>query len=935
MKFRVIKSLIKFIFFAIVLFSAQCTKPPIDPLVGWGDKISLVTGTNVTLTPTSAIINNSSITCSINTLVGKERGICWSDSAHNLNVSGKKISSESGTGTYSTTIPNLLPGKIYYYKAFIIIAPPAAALYGESKNFTTPATCPPTTTNTTTAITYTTANTGGNVTADGGASVTARGVVVSSTNTTPVIGSATNYPSGTGTGSFTVSLASLIPGTTYYVRAYATNSAGTCYGTTSQFATQAVTCPTVASSPVASVLTNSAIAGGNITADGGASVTARGLVISTTNTSPAIGTGTNYPSGTGTGPFTVDLSSLSAGTTYYVRAYATNSAGTCYGNAVQFTTNAVCPTITTSATGAIQATTATTGGNVTYDGGSSVTARGVVISTTNTSPAIGSGTSYVSGSGTGLFTVNLSNLFPATIYYVRAYAINAAGTCYGVTTQFTTDAICPTVTTSSAGSIQATNAIAGGNVTATGGASVTARGVVISSSNTNPAVGSGTNYPSGAGTGSFAVNLTSLNPGTTYYMRAYATNAAGTCYGSTMQFTTIAICPTLSTGTTSGITYTAATSGGNITDDGGATVIARGVIVSSTNPSPAIGSGTSYPGGAGEGIFTVNLTSLSPGTKYYVRAYATNSAGTCYGNTVQFTTQNASCPPTITNTTSEISYTTATSGGNIMASGGSPVIASGLVISSTNTLPAIGSAMNYPSGATSGAFTDYFSNLSPGTTYYVRAYATNTTGTCYGNVVQFRTMTYKCPTVTTSAASDILSTSVTLGGHITDDGGRNVTSRGIVISSTNSSPAIGSGTNYSGGSGTGLFTVNLSTLSINTTYYVRAYATNSVGTCYGSTIQFTTRGVCPTVSTSTITRTSSSTANLGGNVSSQGSSTVTQRGILLTINNGTPTTYPIGSGTGTFSSNFSGFVFGRTYTVQAYATNSSGTCYGSIFSIRW
>ena len=93
MKIGITKSLVKFIFFTVLLLSANCTKPPIDPLAGWGDKITIVSGTEVILTPTSAVINNSSITCTANTLTGKERGICWSDSANNLSVAGKKISS--------------------------------------------------------------------------------------------------------------------------------------------------------------------------------------------------------------------------------------------------------------------------------------------------------------------------------------------------------------------------------------------------------------------------------------------------------------------------------------------------------------------------------------------------------------------------------------------------------------------------------------------------------------------------------------------------------------------------------------------------------------------------------------------------------------------------------------------------------------------------
>lgn len=100
--------------------------------------------------------------------------------------------------------------------------------------------------------------------------------------------------------------------------------------------------------------------------------------------------------------------------------------------------------------------------------------------------------------------------------------------------------------------------------------------------------------------------------------------------------TASAVIPTLSTTTVGNITATSASSGGNISSDGGATVTARGVCWStSANPTIADSKTTD---GSGTGSFTSNLTGLITGTLYYVRSYATNSAGTAYGNEVSFTT---------------------------------------------------------------------------------------------------------------------------------------------------------------------------------------------------------------------------------------------------------------------------------------------------------
>jgi uncharacterized protein (TIGR02145 family) len=100
---------------------------------------------------------------------------------------------------------------------------------------------------------------------------------------------------------------------------------------------------------------------------------------------------------------------------------------------------------------------------------------------------------------------------------------------------------------------------------------------------------------------------------------------------------------TLTTTTVSSITSTTASSGGNITNDGGGAVTARGVVWS-TSQNPTIALTTKTVDGTGTGSFTSSITGLSPVTVYYVRAYATNSAGTAYGNQQTLTTVTSSNP---------------------------------------------------------------------------------------------------------------------------------------------------------------------------------------------------------------------------------------------------------------------------------------------------
>ena len=192
--------------------------------------------------------------------------------------------------------------------------------------------------------------------------------------------------------------------------------------------------PTVTTTAASGITDSSATTGGNVTTDGGAAVTARGVCWSTSQ-NPTV-SGSHTTDGSGTGSFTSNLTGLTAGTTYYVRAYAINSVDTAYGSQITFTTNAVAPTVTTTAASNITSSSATTGGNVTADGGAAVTARGVCWSTSQ-NPTV-SGSHTTDGSGTGSFTSILTGLTAGTTYYVRAYAINSVDTAYGSQITFAT-----------------------------------------------------------------------------------------------------------------------------------------------------------------------------------------------------------------------------------------------------------------------------------------------------------------------------------------------------------------------------------------------------------------------------------------------------------------------------------------------------------------
>ena len=883
-------------------------------------QVATLTTTAVTSITLTTAVSGGNITSDGGGTV-TARGICWSTST-NPTTSDNSTTDGSGTGVFTSNLTGLSPSTTYYVRAYAVNS--AGTSYGSQVQFTTQSIQLPTlTTIAPSSVNLTSAVSGGNITSDGGGAVTARGVCWS-TSTNPTTSDNTTS-NGTGTGVFTSNLTGLSPSTTYYVRAYATNSAGTAYGNQLSFTTTSVLLPTVTTSAVTSITSTTASSGGNVTDDGGGTVTVKGVCWST-SASPTTSDNTTS-NGSGLGSFSSNLTSLSPGTTYYVRAYATNDAGTAYGNQVTFTTDAILPTVTTTTVSSITSTSAVSGGNVTYDGGATVTARGVCWSTT-TNPTTADNTTS-SGTGTGIFTSSMTGLSPGTTYYVRAYATNSEGTAYGSQETFTTNIQLPSLTTTAVGSVTATTAVSGGNITSDGGSDVTARGVCWSTS-TNPTTANNTTID-GTGTGSFTSNITGLTPGTTYYVRAYATNGAGTAYGNQVSFSSGAELPTLTTVDVTAITRTTATSGGNITDNGGASITARGVCWS-TSASPTTGDNTTDDG-TGTGVYSSDLTGLAAGTTYYVRAYATNSAGTAYGNQVQFETDPVVAPTVTTTDASAITQTTATSGGNVTDGGGGTVTARG-VCWSTSTNPTTAGA-HTTDGTGTGAFSSSLTGLTAGTTYYVRAYATNSAGTTYGNQVQFETDPVELATLTTDGASAVTPTSATSGGNITDAGGGTISARGVCWS-TSTNPTYPTDDHTSDGTGTGSFVSSLTGLTPGTTYYVRAYAENSAGTAYGNEVSFTTVDVdVPTVSTTSPSSIGQTSASSGGEVTSDGGADVTARGVCWSTDP-TPTIADShttdGIGTGIFVSNVTGLATNTTYYVRAYATNSAGTGYGSAIS---
>lgn len=239
-----------------------------------------------------------------------------------------------------------------------------------------------------------------------------------------------------------------------------------------------------------------------------------------------------------TGQFTDSITGLNSNTTYYVRAYGTNETGTGYGEQVTFNTAGSKPSVTTASISNITRTSAQGGGIVTDDGGGEVTAKGICWSI-SPDPTIADNHTN-DGTGTGGFTSVMNGLSCGNDYYVRAYATNSTGTAYGSQETFSTGTCvytAPVVITSPVSAITDVSATSGGNVTSDGGDANTVSGVCWSTWHTPTTDHDHTS--DGTGEGEFSSSLTGLEPSTTYYVRAYATNIEATSYGDTVSFTTL------------------------------------------------------------------------------------------------------------------------------------------------------------------------------------------------------------------------------------------------------------------------------------------------------------------------------------------------------------------------------------------------------------
>lgn len=374
---------------------------------------------------------------------------------------------------------------------------------------------------------------------------------------------------------------------------------------------------------------------------------------------------------------------------------------------------------------------------VTHAGGVPVERYGVCWGTTS-NPVIESGDTSVCGSGTGEFTAIAKNLKPNTLYYIRPYATNSVGTSYGDEFQKNTTKGLGVMRTFVIDSlIRAESAVVGGNILDPGEGEILERGVYLTQKGTKIT----DTIPFTMEADSFYQRVTGLERLASYEVEAYLVNTFGTITGGVLSFTTTDGMPLVAEPDTVDISFTSATFSSKLLESGDSLITALGFCYG-TEPNPTLENDFVTAELQADSTFSASLPDIVQQTRYYVRAFATNSYGTFYSDGSGATFVLKDQKPTVETEEPQVGI-----GGNvafsgtILAEGMSPVTEAGFLWSTeeepTLETPKSSHRNLFEEGATEYAMT--LGNMRGGTTYYVRLYAKNEYGTSYGEVKSFET----------------------------------------------------------------------------------------------------------------------------------------------------------------------------------------------------
>lgn len=475
----------------------------------------------------------------------------------------------------------------------------------------------------------------------------------------------------------------------------------------------------------------------------------------------------------------------------------------------------------------------------------------------------------------------------------------------------------PALTTTAASSVEETTSTTGGNCTDVGTYSVTVYGTQYG---TTGGYGSWVNTTTTQAVPfTWSDSLSSLTQGELYYFRAFAYNAAGTSYGAQATFLTKPSAPTsfnvysINT-TTIGTTWVAGT--------GALNTYIR--YKDGSYPTSVTDGTLSYNGTA----LANNQTGLTSGHTYYFRAWSWASEGGLqqYSDDYAQGYAIAADPPVVASLAATlVEETTATGNGNVTSLGGGGNITTYGIQYGTST-GVYGATASTVGSIGVGTFTQALTSLTRGELYYFRAFGTSTSGTGYGSELTFFTKPNDPSGLVCSTASE---TQINLSWS-KGSGADNT----VIKYAAGAYPAtVNDGTLAYNSTGT---STSVSALTPGLTYYFRAWSwayestsasfSDSYSQCYSTT------GAIPTLTTDAAQFITSTTASIGGTITSIGGVAPTHRGVQYGTASGVYTTTVIESGgpygIGSFTEPVTGLTSGTAYYFRAFANNTFGYGYG-------
>lgn len=458
-----------------------------------------------------------------------------------------------------------------------------------------------------------------------------------------------------------------------------------------------------------------------------------------------------------------------------------------------------------------------------------------------------------------------------------------------------------------------------GEVTAEGASAVTKRGFVWSTV-VNPTVSDASSFNQ-FGPGVFTEKISGLSLGTTYYVRAYATNANGTAYGNQLEFKTLTAGKFTSISTDS-LLFTSVKINVNIESLGDISIKSMGICYSkSGTPSFKNDSTSILHSNINDKSFSISIKNLTTNTKYFARAFINTNLGIFYSNEIDFTTKQYTTGTFGDIVITSLSNTGADAKVNISSLGDAPIKSMGLCFSTTNDpIFKLDSSTLIHSNNTDQVFTLVLKNIKENTKYFIRAFINSDAGIVYSKSFFFTTLGRPTLADINPNSAIITRTTANFGTYVISENGGQVSENGFVFGDKKIIIPVN-----------GSLKINheLTSLIGNTNYSVYAFATNKYGTGVSKTYNFLTGPTEPVVSTASITDILSTNAKSSVILNSNGGSEITDFGICISTKTN-PTVLDRIYTTSNINSKIllSKLTYDSTYYVRAYAKNKVGISYG-------